>query len=82
MKYLQLSNRIVNEKCENLCYINSSLNLLNLTSVFPIFLTVEFRFHYIAPKFPSQCRFFSDEYHFRGKEEPSLGQGDLDLYLI
>ena len=37
MKYLQLSNQIVNKKCENLCYINSSLNLLNLTSEFSQF---------------------------------------------
>ena len=34
MKYLQLSNQIVDKKCENLCYINASLNLLNLTSEF------------------------------------------------
>ena len=37
MKYLQLSNRIVNEKCENLCYINASLNLLNLSTEFSSF---------------------------------------------
>ena len=37
MKYLELSNQIVDKKCENLCYINSSLNLLNLTSEFSQF---------------------------------------------
>ena len=37
MKYLQLSNRIVNEKCENLCYINASLNLLNVSREFSQF---------------------------------------------
>lgn len=31
MEYLQLSNRTVNGKCENLCYINASLNLLKST---------------------------------------------------
>ena len=37
MKYLQLSNRIVNDKCENLCYINASLNLLNVSEEFSQF---------------------------------------------
>ena len=37
MEYLQLSNRTVNGKCENLCYINASLNLLNLSTEFSRF---------------------------------------------
>ena len=39
MNYLKLSNKIVDQKSENLCYINSLLNLLNSSSEFSNFFS-------------------------------------------
>ena len=46
MRSLKLVNRIVGRKCENLCYVNASLNLLNCCKDFSYFIQHKV---YLAP---------------------------------